>query len=495
MLSEFLPSLLTLLQPYQFLLMFGAAALGLIFGALPGLNATMAVVIILPLTYVLSPAAGLATLVAAYIGGISGGLVSATLMRIPGTPSSVATTFDAYPLASRGEAVRALGTGMFASFVGGMLSLVVLMAFAPTISRYAVRLGPFEYAALTLLALTLVGSLSSGNMIKGLLAATLGLALAQVGFAPIDGTARFTFGNVNLMAGIGLVPFMIGLFAIPQLVKEISLTEKTTKLDVKESGFGLYWRDIRSNIGNMIRSAAIGTGIGVLPGIGGGASNLLSYAAARKASKTPEKFGAGTVDGIYASETANNASIGGALLPLLTLGIPGDAVTAMLIGGFQIHGLQPGPLLFRTDPGIIASIYAAFALSALMVLVIQLSTIRIFPRILLMPRHYLVPILLVLSLVGAFGSDNRAFDLWVMLGMGVIGLLMDRYRFPTAPMVLGFVLGPILESNLRRGLIYSEGSFVPFATQPVAGICIALALLVILFSFARMRSRQARAAV
>ncbi|WP_172329423.1 tripartite tricarboxylate transporter permease [Mangrovicoccus sp. HB161399] len=479
MLPDFLSSLAALLVPGQLALMFGAVAIGLFFGALPGLNAMMAVVIMLPLTYVLSPSAGLAVLISAYVGGISGGLVSAALMRIPGTPSSVATTFDAFPLAREGKAVKALGTGIVASFCGGIISLAILVAFAPAISQIAVRFGPFEYTALTALALTLVGALAGEHMVKGLLAALLGLGLSLIGFAPIDGTPRFTFGQVDMLAGIGLVPFMIGLFAIPQLVTEALAPARKLELDVTERGIGVTSRELRGNAPNILRSSLIGTAIGVLPGIGGGASNLVAYAAAKKRSKRPETFGKGAVEGIYAAESANNASIGGALLPLLTLGIPGDAVTAMLIGGFQIHGLQPGPLLFRTQPDVVTAIYAAFLISALMVLAIQLSTIRIFPRVLQTPKRYLVPVLVVLSVIGAFGADNRVFDIWVMLGIGALGIAMERYRFPLAPMVLGFVLGPILEQNLRRAMIYSEGSLTPFVTQPMAAACTFACLAVI----------------
>ncbi|WP_138466188.1 tripartite tricarboxylate transporter permease [Poseidonocella sp. HB161398] len=490
MFLQFAESFAALLHPLQLLLMFGAAAIGLCFGALPGLNAMMAVVIMLPLTYVLSPAAGLAVLIAAYVGGISGGLVSAALMRIPGTPSSVATTFDAFPLARQGKAVKALGTGIVASFIGGVISLAILIAFAPAISRVAVRFGPFEYTAMTALALTLVGALAGRNMVKGLLAALLGLALSLIGFAPIDGTPRFTFGQMDMMAGIGLVPFMIGLFAIPQLITEALSPPNRPKLDVTERGIGVTFAELRANAGNILRSSLIGTGIGVLPGIGGGASNLVAYAAARKRSKTPERFGTGAVEGIYASESANNASIGGALLPLLTLGIPGDAVTAMLIGGFQIHGLQPGPLLFRNQPDVITAIYAAFLISALMVLIVQLTTIRIFPRVLLTPKRFLVPVLLVLSVIGAYGADSRAFDIWIMLGVGLLGFGLEKMNFPLAPMVLGFVLGPILEQNLRRAMIYSDGTLTPFLTQPVAAACTLACAAVILLNLWQAARRR-----
>jgi len=492
MYQPFLDNLLQLAQPLTLLILTAGLLLGLFFGALPGLSATMAVAILLPITFSMEPDMGLAMLVATYIGGISGGLVAATLLRIPGTPSSIATTFDAYPLACKGEATKALATGMIASAVGGLISLAVLVAFAPMLSRFAIRFGAHEYAMLTLAALMLVIVLSQANLLKGLATAFLGLAVATVGFAPIGGTQRFTFGVVDLMGGIGIVPFMVGLFAVSQLILEA--TEKSVRVrqnfDIR--GTGVRLSEFVANIGNMLRSSAIGIGIGVLPGIGGAASNLVAYGAARQASKNPEEFGKGAIAGVYASESANNASIGGALLPLITLGIPGDGVTAILIGGFTIHGLQPGPLLFQNAPDVVAMIYAAFLVATLLLLIVQLATIRIFPRVLLVPRHYLLPVLAMLMVVGTYAADNRLFDVWLMLGFGVLGYLLERYGFPLAPMVLGFVLGPIFETNLRRALMYSEGDLLPFVTRPISGVLLVIAVALLFYGASSlMRSRRA----
>lgn len=475
----FLDSLSHLIHWQTLASLFVVVIMGLIFGTLPGLNATMAVAILLPVTFLFDQSTGLALLIAAYVSGVSGGLVSATLLRIPGTPSSIATTFDAYPLAQSGQAVKALGTGMLASFLGGVISLGILIFFAPTVAGIAISFGPHEYASLAALALVMVGVMSSDNMVRGLLAVMLGMSLSFVGFAPIDGTPRFSFGLTELNAGIGMLPFMVGLFALPQLMREIIRLPTVKKLDVQLSGFGVTLREIRANTVNLIRSALIGTGIGVLPGIGGAASNLIAYSVAKKTSKQEATFGKGNVAGIWASEGANNASIGGALLPLLALGIPGDGVTAMLIGGFEIHGLQPGPMLFQNTPDVIYSIYAAFLVTAVLVLIIQLSTLRLFPRILLIPRHYLVPVLVVLTAVGAYAADFRFFDLWVMLGVGVLGYYLERFQFPLAPVVLGFVMGPLLEENLRRALLLSEGDMSSFLMRPYSAIFSIICILVI----------------
>lgn len=481
MLEHLLPSLATLLQTQTLLIMLGGTVMGLVFGALPGLSATMGVAIMLPLTFVLDPGTGLAMLVAIYIGGISGGLIAAMLLRMPGTASSVATTFDGFPLAQKGQAAKALGTGILGSFIGGMLGLAALMFLAPIIARVALRFGPYEYFALTLFALSLVSVLSRGVMVKGLLAALLGLSAATVGAAPLGGTQRLTLGYIELFAGFGIVPFMVGLFAISQMIRDIQTRRKPIDLHLNIRGFGVTLREMRENAVTIIRSALIGLGIGILPGIGGAASNLVSYAAAKQASKKPEKFGTGAVEGIWASETANNASIGGALIPLMTLGIPGDGVTAVLLGGFIIHGLQPGPLLFTTNPEIVTGIYMSYFLVLFMILIVMFGAMRVFPRILQLPRHFLLPSLFVMTVIGSFAFNNRLFDVWVMLGFGATGYLLERFGFPLSPLVLGFVLGPIVEQNLRRSLMFSEGDLTPFITHPFSAGFLVLTVLSVLY--------------
>jgi putative tricarboxylic transport membrane protein len=495
MFDLFLSSFGTLFELHTLLLMALGVAVGLVFGALPGLSATMAVALLLPLTFAMEPNTGIAMLVGTYIGGVSGGLVAATLLRIPGTPSSIATTFDAYPLAQKGYPIKALATGMVASAVGGLLGLIVLVAFAPVIARYAIKFGPAEYTALTVAALMLVIVLSESDMIKGLIAAVIGLSIATVGFAPIGGTARFSFGNVDLSAGISIIPFMVGLFAVSQLLRDATSAGVSMRGGQKLRGGGIKAAEFITNIPNMLRSAAIGIGIGVLPGIGGSAANLVAYGAARSAAKTPEEFGQGSVAGIYAPETANNAAVGGALLPLLTLGIPGDGVTAIMIGGFTIHGLQPGPMLFQTSPDLIAMIYVAFFLATVMLLVIQLGTIRLFPKVLMVPRHYLLPILGLLMVIGVYASEYRTFELWLMLGFGVLGYGMEKYRFPLGPAVLGFVLGTILETNFRRALMFANGDWTTFVTRPISAILLAAAALFFVFSIWGARRAKRRKAL
>jgi putative tricarboxylic transport membrane protein len=290
----------------------------------------------------------------------------------------------------------------------------------------------------------LVVSLAQGAMIKGLLAALLGMACGLVGFAPIDGTARYTFDVTELTGGFGVVPVIVGLFAIAQILREVHRAAPKVALDLHVRGAGVTRAEVRANLWNMFRSSAIGVWIGVLPGIGASASSIVAWAMAKRASREPESFGKGNVAGIWASETSNNANVGGSLLPLLTLGIPGDAVTALMIAGFMIHGLQPGPLLFREHSGIVADIYASYLVSTIAVLLFQLATLRIFPRILLVPHHYLLPVMLTLTVIGAYAADNQTFDVWVMFGFGALALVLERYGFSLAAFVLGGLVAPAL---------------------------------------------------
>lgn len=478
-------------DPQVMLLLAMGAILGVVFSALPGLNATLGVAVLLPVTYSMTPGIGIGFLTAIYIGAMCGGLFGATLLRIPGNPSSVATTFDGYPLAQRGFAVKALGTGVFANFFGGVIGLLALVLLAPMIARFALSFGPYEMTVLTIMAMLLVITLSSDNVIKGLIAATLGMSISIVGFSPMDGAARLTFGQVNLTGGFGVVPVIVGLFAISQIIREVSRQPRRVSIDLDVKGLGVTMRELRDNIWNIFRSSMIGVWIGVLPGIGSSASSVVAWAVAKQSSKTPEEFGKGSIEGIWASESSNNANVGGSLLPLLTLGIPGDAVTALMIAGFMIHGLQPGPLMFAQQPGIIADIYAAFLYATVVVLIFQLATLRIFPRILQVPKYYLLPIMVVLTVVGAYSADNLSTDVFVMLGFGLIGLLLERFGYSIAVLVLGYILGPILELNLRRALTFEGGDLTPFVTRPISAALVGLTLLALAYiAYAQFKGRR-----
>lgn len=463
------------------LVLFGTI-IGIIFGAIPGLTSTMAVALFLPITYTLNPGAGISLLVALFVGGTSGGLISAILLRIPGTPSSIATTFDGGPMMEKGEAVKALGAGIVFSFIGTMLSITALIFIAPTLAKVALRFGPHEYFAIAVFSLTLIATLASGSMLKGIFSGVVGFGFATVGIAPVDAITRFTFGDPNLNGGFQILTVLIGLFAISEIIRVAETVRredktKITKVSMKGvRGFGFSIEEFFGQSWNCLRSALIGTGIGILPGIGGGTSNIVSYIVAKNQSKHPEKFGTGILDGVVASETANNASIGGAMVPLLTLGIPGDAVTAVMLGGFMIQGIQPGPLLFITQGALVYTIFVALIVSTVMMLVCEFYGLRIFIKLLDIPKHILLPIILVLCVVGAFGLGSSLFDVWTILLFGLIGYGFLKLGISLPPFIIGFILGPMAETNLRRGLQLSDGHFIGFLTEPIAAVFLFLSV-------------------
>ena len=480
----FLSGLAALMTPGILLYMLLGVVMGLVFGAIPGLTGTMAIALCLPLTFGMDSTTAFALLIALYIGGISGGLVSAVLINIPGTPSSVATTFDGAPMARNGQAGKALGAWTFYSLFGNLFGIAIMIFVAPVMAKAALKFGVYEYTAVSLFALSLVSGLSGQSITKGLISCLVGMLLGCVGAAPIDGFARFTFGVSELEAGFASVPALVGLYALKELLSEAHPSRKAELLEVDThiKGLGFSWKEFVSQAPNMLRSALIGTWIGILPGIGGATSNIMAYGIAKKRSKHPEKFGTGVIDGIVASETSNNATIGGAMIPLLTLGIPGDAVTAILLGTFTIHGLQPGPLFFSQNYSLIYTIFAAMVVASILTFLVQLFGMRGFIKVLKLPKHILLPVVIVLCVIGSFGVNNRLFDAWVLVIFGLVGYLMSKFDYPLAPIILGFILGPITETYLRRGLQLSKGSFLPFITRPISGVFIGLTALFVAFT-------------
>lgn len=474
-------------NPLSLALIVICVAIGIIFGAIPGLSATMAVALFLPVTYGLQPSIAMSVLMALYIGGVSGGLISAILINIPGTPSSVATCFDGHPLAARGEAAKALGVGVVFSFIGTIFSILALMFISPWLAKLAIEFGNFEYFSIALFSLTMIASLSGDSLIKGVFSGTLGFMFATVGIAPIDSAKRFTFGFLDLMSGFDMLTVMIGLFAVGEIIAAAKDSRKegqkaVTQPDMKSvKGFGFSIKEFLGQQVNMFRSALIGIGIGILPGIGGGTANILAYSVAKNQSKHPEKFGTGIIDGVVASESSNNAAIGGALIPLLTLGIPGDTVTAMLLGGLMIHGITPGPRLFMEHTAVVYGIFGALTIAAFVMLFLEFYGLRIFVKLLTIPKHILLPVIFCLCGVGAYGLNSRTFDLWSVILFGVIGFGFSSFKIPIAPFILGFILGPMAETNLRRGLMLHQNSLQPLFDSPIcmffltiAGLSLAL---------------------
>jgi putative tricarboxylic transport membrane protein len=475
----------TVCQPISMLFMFGGVIIGIIFGAIPGLSASMAVALMLPLTFSMKAVLGMNVLVAVYIGGISGGLISAILLNMPGTASSIATCFDGHPMAMNGKATKALSYGIVFSFVGSVFSFIVLTFFAPKLADIALKFTPAENFGICFFALVMVAILSSGHLVRGLLAGLLGLMFTQVGMSPIDGTVRFTFGNTSMMAGFNTLTTLIGIFAISEILitaEEKFSKEKAELIQMQPlKGLGITWQEFKYQIPNAFRSALIGLGIGILPGIGGSTSGMLSYITAKNASKYPEKFGQGCPDGVVATETANNATIGGALIPLLVLGIPGDGVTAMILGGFLIHGLSAGPLLFVKNADVVYGIFAACMVCITIMLFVETFGIKYFIKILKVPKYILLPCILVLCCVGAYATNNRIFDVQSTIIFGVIGYLYHKLRLQTTPFVLCFLVGGMTETYLRRGIMTYK-SFGAFFSRPIFDVFFFTAVAIMIWS-------------
>ena len=456
------------------LLVVGVAA-GLIAGAIPGFTIAMAVVLTLPFTFGMDPVQGLATMIGVFVGGLSGGLMSAMLTGIPGTPSSVATTFDGFPMVRRGEPGLALGIGVWSSFAGGIISAVILITLAPVLARVGLEFGPWDYFALIVFALTITASLAGEAILKGLIAGALGLLAASVGEDEINGVARFTFGADALRQGFDFLPVLIGLFAFSQLLSDVqdprrarqpllAVPTKAVKVEhAKAIGVVLkHWT-------NLLRSALIGVFTGILPAAGSSISNILAYDQAKKASAYPEKFGTGIPDGVIASESANNATAGGALITMMALGIPGDVVTAVMLGALLIHDVVPSPSFIGDAPVLAYGIFIAFFLAHFVMIGLQAVCLRAFLLITRLPMYVLAAVILGYCAIGVFALNNVTFDLWTLLVFGVIGYVMRSLGFPLAPMILGVVLGTTAEVNLSRALTISDGlgeALITFATRP-----------------------------
>ncbi len=472
------------IQPYFCLIVSIGTLLGLFFGAIPGLTSTLAIVLIMPVTFGMEPTAGLAMLTGIYIGGVSGGQISAILLNMPGTPASIATCFDGYPMAKKGMAGKALSYGIMASFIGGMISLIALIIVAPVLGRISLKFQTYEYFLLGLFGLTIVSSLTSKSLLYGIASASLGLMLATVGADPLSGVSRYTFGISALDGGVGMLPAMIGLFVVSEIFLQISETKSEYIFESNSmDSMRISFKEILYHWKNLIRSSLIGIGIGILPGAGGTIANLLAYDQAKKYSKYPEKFGTGIPDGIVAPESANNAVTGGAFVPMLTLGIPGNSVTAILMAGLLLHGLTPGPGLFRDNIGVVYSIFASIFISNIvMVILFYLFLIRFFKWALRIPKKVLLPIVVLMAIAGTYNIRYSFNDLWVLAIFSGMGFVFRRIDFPISPMILGLILGPIMEAALRTGMMRSGGSIMPFFTRPYSIGLITLTIVSVCFS-------------
>lgn len=451
---------------------------GIVIGALPGLTATMGVAILLPFTFGMDAVTGLIMLVGIYIGAIYGGSISAILLNTPGTPASAATCFDGYALVKKGYPTKALSASTIASALGGLISCLALVTISPVLAKFALRFSAPEYFALALFGLTIIASISAENFLKGIIAGMIGLLISCFGMDSITSYPRFTFGVVDLLNGFSVIPVLIGLFAVSEVFNQIEtlVGEKEIKTDIVMDKNYMNWKEIKHCLPTIIKSGVIGTFIGSIPGAGADIAAFVCYNEAKRSNKN-EKFGEGSLVGISAPESGNNGVTGGALVPLLTLGVPGDAVAAVLLGALIIQGLTPGPLLFEQNPEIVYGLFSSMIIGNILLLFIGLAGIKFYSRIVEIPKTLMIPAILILSTIGSYSMNNSLFDVGVTFIFGIIGYIMSKIKMPSSPIVLAVILGPMLETNLRKAVLMYEGSYSFLYTRPITIVFLILTVL------------------
>jgi len=493
-------ALVNIVQVKYLVPLFLGTLAGVIGGALPGVTITMTIIVALPFTFGLDPLQGLAAMAGLYVGGSAGGLVTAVLLGIPGTPSAIATTFDGHPMALKGEPGRGIWLGIWASFFGGLLGGVFLIFTTGPLAEFALAFGPWEYFSLFVLALSMVAGLVEASLAKGLLSGALGLVVTALGNDPMLGAPRLTFGISFLEGGIPFLPVLIGVFAFAQIMSDVEkhgregvaacAVDAAARLTVSQLQ---VLKDILTRPFLLLWSSIVGVWIGVLPAIGGSAANIMSYDQAKKFSKRPEKFGTGIPEGIIASESANNANVGGSLVTIMAFGIPGDAVTAVMLGALTIHGIQSGPLFISQHPKLAYGIFAAYIVAhPIMVLIMGLGA-RWAMKVMTIPKSVLFPVVLVLCVVGAYALDNTMSTVYVLLVFGVLGYLMVKAGLPLAPFILGVILGDQIEVNLVRSIMTDSNPWL-FVTRPISGGLLLAAVVSVVFSLWQHRRTQRRLA-
>lgn len=484
--SPIIQGFLHVLHPLHFPLLLLGVGLGIVVGCLPGLTASVGIILLLPFVFYLDVSTAMVMLCGAFCGGIYGGSISAILISTPGTPSAAATVLDGYPLAQKGEAGKAIGVATIASTTGGIISTFCLMFFAPKLARIALEFGPEEYFALTVFGLTVIASVAGRSLTKGLISGFFGLLLATVGLDPVEGYARFSFDNPNLMAGFSLLPVLIGLFAISQIFIQLEMIGRgIEKYDQKIGKILPSVRELKKLFSIIISCSFLGTFIGIIPGTGGAIASFLAYNEAKRWSKDPDSFGKGNIAGVAAPEAANNGTTGGAMVPLLTLGIPGDVVTAVMLGCLLLIGLRPGPLLFKEKPDVVASIFAGLLVANVLILLLGFLSVRVFPKVLKVPPSMLFSIIFTLCFLGAFSLSNSTYDMFIALVFGIVGYIMQKNGFPAAPTVLGIILGPIAEDVLARSLIISHGDWSILFQSPICIFFYVISALSVFYSLRR----------
>ena len=482
--SYVLSSLFNIFQPVNLLFIILGVGSGIVVGALPGLTATMAIALLVPFTFAMAPTHGLVLLGGIYCGAIYGGSFSAILINTPGTPSAIATTFDGYPMARKGEAYKAIVAATVASVIGGLIGVLFLIFLSPPLSRASLKFGPPEFFWLTAFGLTIIATLASKSIIKGLIGGAVGLLISTIGIAPIEGSVRFTFGTVSLQGGVGLIPALIGFFCVPEVLGMIERKEKhyspVTYRKQKNVLLNVVLKLLKKPL-LVIRSAVIGTIVGIIPGAGGNIAGLVSYNEAVRASKHPQKFGRGIVDGVIASEASNNAEVSGSLIPLLTLGIPGAPPAAVLLGALLLQGMRPGADLFTVHATVTYTFIFSLILSNLLILPMGILSGKLVSKLITnIPVALLAPLVIFLTIIGAYSISNNIFDVYVMVFFGMIGYVGKKAGFGPGPIVLGLILGKTCEQGLLQSILMGKAAgsiFKIFFTRPISIILIFLTVI------------------
>ena len=484
-----------LMDPYTFMMVVFAIIVGTIFGALPGVSATMAVALGLPFTYSMQPVPAIVFLVAVYCSSITGGSITAILFKIPGVPSSAPTTFDGYPMAQRGEAGKALGIALGSSAIGGLVSALAMLTLSPQLTQAALSFSPSDIFAITFMGLSILTCLDSKNILRTLISGLLGLLLACVGQDPMYAVQRLTFGSGELIAGLEMIPVLIGIFAVTEVLKQtkkrdkLSADEGTASVNTKMPSFKEWW-GIKWL---LARCSVIGTIIGILPGAGATIASFLCYSSETKLSKHPEKFGTGIIDGIAASETANNAATGGAMVPLLSLGIPGGNAAAVMMSALVLKGVQLGPLLLVNQPQYLSATFASMVVTNILMVIVAIAIAKVFAQILAVPYSYLGPIIIMLAIIGSYATNMSIADVKIMAIAGVIGLIISACHFNSAALILGLVLGVICEGNFSRAYTISRANLMNMFARPVAGTLMVVSIILLLWPIVSQLFRKKEA--
>lgn len=480
-------------QPGNMLMVFMGVVAGVLVGALPGLTATMGVALLVPLTFGRPVLESMVMLLGIFCGAIYGGSISAILIHTPGTPAAAATVLDGYPLALQGKAGTAIRMSTVASGIGGLCGALIMTFLSPYISRIALAFSAPEYFSLAVFGLSIIISVSGKSLVKGLIAGLFGLLLSTIGLDPTSGYPRFTFGSMDLYGGPAFIPTLIGLFALSEVFINIETLLKSEQVQCKLEGMSLRWDELRQCLKTIFRSTILGTFIGAIPGAGSDIAAFVGYSEAKRNSPHPERFGTGLLEGVAAAESANNACTGGAMIPMLSLGVPGDAVTAVLLGALILQGLQPGPMLFREHLDLVYGIFAGMIMANIVMFLVGMFGARYVAQVINVDRRILLPVIMLLSVVGSFSMRNSIFDVWLALGFGVLGYFMSKYNFPASPILLSLILGPMAESNLRRTLIMTHGDWSVFFTRPISMVMLGLAVISVVTTL--VKEQRARAAL